>query len=98
MTLLSLLIAMALERVLLPSPKWQFSTYLQPVLLWLQQREFTQAWFQNIWGALLLAMIPTLICALVLHWVDGLLFGLLSLVVNVTLILLAMGCFEARRS
>lgn len=96
MTLLSLLIAMALERVLLPSKSWQFSTYFAPYLALLRQWQFSQTWFQQIWGLGVIAAIPTLATWFLLRWVEGALFGLLSLLVSVLVLMLAMGCLTAR--
>ncbi len=97
MTLLSLLIAMALERVLLPSERWQYSTYFSPYLALVNRFELSQSWLRHGWGLLLIAAIPTALTFLLLQWVEGALFGFVSLAITVLLVLLAMGCLAARK-
>lgn len=97
MTLLSLLIAMGLERVLLPSKTWQFLTYITPYFQLLRRWHQTASLYQTIWGTLAIAAVPTLLVWLVLNWAEGALLGFISLLVNVLILLLAMGCLHARK-
>ncbi|MBD1389978.1 regulatory signaling modulator protein AmpE [Neiella sp. HB171785] len=98
MTLLALLFALALERVVLPSPKWQFATYVESLFDTLKKNRTTQGWFDAPIGMVAIAAIPALIVWLVLEVVEGALFGLLSLVVTVLVITVAMGCLQARKA
>ncbi|GGA74582.1 beta-lactamase regulator AmpE [Neiella marina] len=98
MTLLALLFALALERIVLPSPKWQFTTYVESLFAALRKNSTTQSWFDAPLGIVAIAAIPALIVWLLLEVVEGALFGLLSLAVTVLVITVAMGCLQARKA
>ncbi|MCM2678799.1 beta-lactamase regulator AmpE [Echinimonas agarilytica] len=98
MTLLSLLIALAIERILVPSKHWQFSTYLAQYFNSLNRIGRSKAWFEQPLGVVIIAAIPALLVALLLNVIEGAFLGLLSLIVTTLIVILAMGCQQARQA
>lgn len=98
MTLLALLIALALERILMPSARWQFVTYANAFFARICALPQTKDWFATPLGVAAIAAIPAAFTWLLLELVEGLLFGLVSLLVTVLIITVAIGCLHARKA
>ncbi|MBW8189555.1 regulatory signaling modulator protein AmpE [Neiella marina] len=98
MTLLALLIALAVERILMPSSRWQFVTYANLFLARISAYSQTKDWFNTPLGVVAISAIPTVLIMILLRLVEGMLFGLMSLVVTVLAITLAIGCLHARKA
>lgn len=93
MTLLSMLIALIVERLAVRSSKWQLVSYLRPYLNYAGKTPFSALRQQQ--GALLLwCALPVLLLSLVLWLID---FWLLTLVINTLVLLLCMGCWHYRQ-
>lgn len=91
MALISLLLALALERVMTKTRLWQNETYLA-------------AWVENIlhrkeqvsvFRMLVLSIVPAVIIGLLLHYLDSV---LASLLVNTAVLLIGVGCPFLRES
>lgn len=98
MTLLALLIALALERILMPSARWQFVTYANAFFARIAAWPQTKGWFATPLGVAAIAAIPAALVWLLLEFVEGMLFGLVSLLVTVLVITVAIGCLQARKA
>lgn len=93
MTLLSMLIALIVERLAVRSNKWQLVSYVRPYLHYAGKAPFSALTQQQ--GALLLwCALPVLLLSLALWLID---FWLVTLVVNTLVLLLCMGCWHYRQ-
>lgn len=93
MTLLSMLIALIVERLAVRSNKWQLVSYVRPYLHYAGKAPFSALTQQQ--GALLLwCTLPVLLLSLALWLID---FWLVTLVVNTLVLLLCMGCWHYRQ-
>lgn len=93
MTLLSMLIALIVERLAVRSPQWQLVSYLRPYLTYANIAPFSAA-TQPQAGLWLWCLLPAIGVTLLLQLVD---FWLFSLVVNTLVLLLCMGCWHYRQ-
>lgn len=93
MALFSLLIALLLERTLVLGERWQFEYWYQRFIEQLRGLfEPTALTFQIVaLGA------PALLTYLVLQWLAGLIFGLVSLMLWILIPLLSIGCLRYRQ-
>ena len=93
MALFSLLIALLLERTLSLGEHWQFEFWFEKFSNKLSGIfEPTAGLFQ-----LLVLSLPAAVVYLLLQWSQGLLFGLVSLVIWVVVVLLSIGCLHYRQ-
>ena len=95
MQLIAVLLAFSIERLVRLPPAWHLEFYLNRWQTWLAARDSeTVTKLQgNVWGALLLGLIPALLVGLVLAVVGP---GLIALIISVAAILLAMACQPQR--
>lgn len=93
MTLLSMLIALIVERLAVRSSKWQLISYLRPYLNYADKAPFSLL-TQQQGGLLLWCLLPVLMLTLLLWMID---FWLVTLVVNTLVLLLCMGCWHYRQ-
>ncbi len=93
MTLLSMLIALIVERLAVRSPQWQLVSYVRPYLTYANKTPFS-AFTQPQIGLWLWCLLPALAVTLLVQLVD---FWLFSLLVNTLVLLLCMGCWHYRQ-
>lgn len=93
MTLLSMLIALIVERLAVRSSKWQLVSYLRPYLNYADKAPFSLL-TQQQGGLLFWCVLPVLLLTLLLWLID---FWLVTLVVNTLVLLLCMGCWHYRQ-
>ena len=93
MTLLSMLIALIVERLAVRSSKWQLVSYLRPYLQYADKAPFSLL-TQQQGGLLLWCLLPVVVLSLMLWLID---FWLVTLVVNTLVLLLCMGCWHYRQ-
>lgn len=93
MTLLSMLIALIVERLAVRSPQWQLVSYLRPYLSYADKAPFS-VFTQPQAGLWLWCLLPAVLVTLLLQLVD---FWLFSLLVNTLVLLLCMGCWHYRQ-
>ncbi len=94
MSLISLLIALMAERHL-SSPAWQFSTYYQHYLTWLDKKFGAQNVFQNTLSTLLMVLVPVLLLFLLINLLDSSLF---EFIISTLVLILCLGCVQAREA
>jgi len=93
MTLISMLIALIIERLAVRTNAWQWVSYVRPYLQ--ISRQGPLASLQNDqYGLVLWWLLPALLVAVVLFVVD---FWLLNLLVNTLVLLLCIGCWHYRQ-
>lgn len=92
MTLLSMLIALIIERLAVRGARWQWVSYFRPYLRASEQgilaQWSTQPWLQFVWW-----LLPALLVALCVQLVQ---FWLFQLALNVLVLLLCIGCWHYR--
>lgn len=93
MTLISLLIALACERIIQSTPVWQGQTHAQRYINWLmsKQRLDEQVSQLSVW---FLMLVPALVLAILM---DMLLGGVLTFVVQTAVLFIALGNIELRK-
>lgn len=93
MTLISMLIALIIERLAVRTQAWQWVSYVRPYLQ--ISRQGPLASLQNDqFGIVLWWLLPSLLVALVLYTLD---FWLVTLLVNTLVLLLCIGCWHYRQ-
>lgn len=93
MALFSLLIALIIERTVDLDRRWQFQYWFDKNITWLRSFfEQTSVSFQ-----LLTVLLPTLLTYVVLNLLQGMLFGMFSLIFWVLIVLLCVGCIGYRQ-
>ncbi|WP_306523969.1 regulatory signaling modulator protein AmpE [Rheinheimera sp.] len=93
MTLLSMLIALIIERLAVRSARWQLVSYLRPYLHYADKPPFSIITRPQA-GLLLWCLLPALLITVFMLLVD---FWLFSLLVNTLVLLLCMGCWHYRQ-
>ncbi|WP_337880174.1 beta-lactamase regulator AmpE [Rheinheimera sp.] len=93
MTLISMLIALIVERLAVRSDAWQFWPYARKYLRFSQNSGLARL-ASHPHGQYLWLLLPGLLYALLLWLVDS---GLLSLVLNTLVLLLCIGCWHYRQ-
>lgn len=93
MTLLSMLIALIIERLAVRSAQWQLVSYLRPYLNYADKPPFVIITRPQA-GLLLWCLLPALLITVFVLLVD---FWLFSLLVNTLVLLLCMGCWHYRQ-
>jgi AmpE protein len=94
MSLISLLIALAAERYL-SSPFWQFKTYYQRYLTFVNSFSLLEKSWQNTAGTLLFILAPVLVVYGVLTLIDD---SLLHLIFSTVILIVCFGSFATRES
>lgn len=92
MTLISLLLVLAIERVTVKTEIWRSETWLEPYLERLQGKGWLYAENQY-WQVYLAVALPVLVFWGVYQWLDS---TLLILILNVVLLVIALGCPHVR--
>ncbi len=92
MVLVSLLIALLLERALPLSKHWQLQFVLLRLISTAKRSQSIEPLLSGMLGFLLLLLLPLAVVALWLSLVEGRLFGVLSLLSWVVIILACLGC------
>ncbi len=93
MTLISMLIALIIERLAVRTQAWQWVSYVQPYLQISRQGPLATLMGQQF-GIVLWWLLPSLVVALVLVTID---FWLVNLLVNTLVLLLCIGCWHYRQ-
>jgi AmpE protein len=93
MTLLSMLIALIIERLAVRGAPWQWVSYFRPYLRASEQGVLAQ-WSTRPWLAFVWWLLPALMVALCVHLVQ---FWLFQLALNVVVLLLCIGCWHYRQ-
>lgn len=93
MTLISMLIALIIERLAVRTKAWQWVSYVQPYLQVSRQGPLAGL-INSQFGIVLWWLLPAIAVALVLFTVD---FWLLTLLVNTVVLLLCIGCWHYRQ-
>jgi AmpE protein len=93
MTLISMLIALIIERLAVRTKAWQWVSYVQPYLQVSRQGPLASLQ-NNQFGIVLWWLLPAIAVAVVLFVVD---FWLLTLLVNTVVLLLCIGCWHYRQ-
>ena len=93
MTLISMLLALIIERLAVRSDAWQARPYCQAYLKLTASSGLSKLAEHSL-GRYLWLLLPGLVVALVLHFVDS---RLISLVVNTLVLLVAIGCWHYRQ-
>lgn len=92
MTLLSMLIALIVERLAVRGRAWQLVTYLQPYMQWSQASTLTE-WRQKPYFMLLWWLLPALAVSVLVYSVK---FWLFQLALNTLVLLLCIGSWYYR--
>ncbi|RVU33121.1 regulatory signaling modulator protein AmpE [Rheinheimera riviphila] len=93
MTLISMLIALIIERLAVRTKAWQWVSYVQPYLQVSRQGPLAGL-LNSQFGMVLWWLLPAIAVAVVLLVVD---FWLLTLLVNTVVLLLCIGCWHYRQ-
>lgn len=93
MTLISMLLALIIERLAVRSANWQVATWLK-LYLQISRQGPLQSLSQQKYGVVLWWLIPAAVAALTVYLID---FWLLQLVLNVAILLLCIGCWHYRQ-
>jgi AmpE protein len=93
MTLISMLIALIIERLAVRTKAWQWVSYVQPYLQVSRQGPLAGL-INSQFGIVLWWLLPAIAVAVVLFVVD---FWLLNLLVNTVVLLLCIGCWHYRQ-
>lgn len=93
MTLLSMLIALIIERLAVRGAPWQWVSYFRPYLRASEQGVLAQ-WSTQPWLTFVWWLLPALLVALCVQLVQ---FWLFQLVLNVLVLLLCIGCWHYRQ-
>ncbi|MDP5036007.1 MAG: regulatory signaling modulator protein AmpE [Alishewanella sp.] len=93
MTLISMLLALIIERLAVRSDAWQARPYCQAYLK-LTAGSGLSKLAEHSLGRYLWLLLPGLVIALILHFVDS---RLISLIVNTLVLLVAIGCWHYRQ-
>jgi len=93
MTLISMLIALIIERLAVRTKAWQWVSYVQPYLKVSRQGPLASL-LNHQFGIVLWWLLPAIAVAVVLFVVD---FWLLTLLVNTVVLLLCIGCWHYRQ-
>lgn len=93
MTLISMLIALIIERLAVRTKAWQWVSYVQPYLQVSRQGPLAGL-INSQFGIVLWWLLPAIAVAVVLLVVD---FWLLTLLVNTVVLLLCIGCWHYRQ-
>lgn len=91
MALISLLLVLAIERVMTKTRLWQSETYLMP---WIDTITGQQE-AVSVFRMLVLSLVPAVVVWLVLHYLDSVLF---HLVINTVILMVGIGCPYLRES
>lgn len=93
MTLLSMLIALIIERLAVRGAPWQWVSYFRPYLRASEQGVLAQ-WSTQPWLTFVWWLLPALLVALCVQLVQ---FWLFQLMLNVLVLLLCIGCWHYRQ-
>ncbi|MBU1437001.1 MAG: regulatory signaling modulator protein AmpE [Gammaproteobacteria bacterium] len=93
MTLISMLIALIIERLAVRTKAWQWVSYVQPYLQVSRQGPLANL-INHQFGIVLWWLLPSLVVAVVLFTID---FWLVNLLVNTLVLLLCIGCWHYRQ-
>ncbi|HAT42258.1 MAG TPA: regulatory signaling modulator protein AmpE [Rheinheimera sp.] len=93
MTLISMLLALIIERLAVRSASWQLSTWLK-LYLQISRQGPLQNLSQQKYGVVVWWLIPAFVAGVAVYLVD---FWLLQLAVNVAVLLLCIGCWRYRQ-
>lgn len=93
MTLISMLIALIIERLAVRTKAWQWVSYVQPYLQVSRQGPLANL-IKHQFGIVLWWLLPSLVVAVVLFTID---FWLVNLLVNTLVLLLCIGCWHYRQ-
>lgn len=93
MTLISMLLALIIERLAVRSSAWQLDTWLKPYVVASRQGPLL-ALMQHSYGVVLWWLLPAILAALVVYLVE---FWLFQLLLNVVILLLCIGCWHYRQ-
>lgn len=93
MTLISMLIALIIERLAVRTNAWQWVSYVRPYLQMSRQGPLA-ALQKSQFGIVLWWLLPSLLVALVLYTLN---FWLVTLLVNTLVLLLCIGCWHYRQ-
>lgn len=93
MTLISMLLALIIERLAVRSAQWQVSTWLK-LYLQISRQGPLQRLSQQKYGVVVWWLLPAIAAALAVYVVE---FWLFQLVVNVAVLLLCIGCWRYRQ-
>lgn len=93
MTLISMLLALIIERLAVRSASWQISTWLK-LYLQISRQGPLQMLSNQRYGVVVWWLIPAVIAGLTVYLVD---FWLIQLAVNVAVLLLCIGCWRYRQ-
>lgn len=93
MTLISMLIALIIERLAVRTDAWQWVSYVRPYLQISRQGPLASLQ-KDQFGIVLWWLLPSLLVALVLYTLD---FWLVTLLVNTLVLLLCLGCWHYRQ-
>ncbi|MBT0585546.1 beta-lactamase regulator AmpE [Alteromonas oceanisediminis] len=92
MMLLSLLIALLIERVTAKTEHWRATHYVQLYTQWLVKKGYIGKRTDRL-TLLLTALIPSVLCFVVLHWLGH---GIIGLIANTLLLFVCLGCPQLR--
>lgn len=93
MTLISMLLALIIERLAVRSPAWQLATWLQHYMR-LSRQGGLLGLQQHKYGVFVWWLLPALVLAFVVQVLD---FWLFQLAANVAILLLCIGCWRYRQ-
>ncbi|QTL36049.1 beta-lactamase regulator AmpE [Pseudoalteromonas viridis] len=94
MMLISIIIALVIERLGARSEHWQIDFYLGKYLAWSKTQLSEKGMFGSDLGVMVWLVLPTILVALVYHLSD---FVLFQLILNVLILLVCFGCGRYRR-
>ncbi|KAF7788256.1 AmpE protein [Pseudoalteromonas rubra] len=94
MMLISIIIALVIERLGARSEHWQIDFYLGKYLTWSKHQLREKGIFGSDLGVMIWLILPTVLIAMVFHLSDFIIF---QLVMNVLILLVCFGCGRYRR-